>query len=132
MLFTRKKITTIVDELTTFFFSVGSDDMVVNIKQKPEGFHIFFASNFDVKMQKTVEHLEENLTRGRAPEIEESYWGLNGSGDFQDENELILIGAMIAGPKARSSSTWPTPCRTCRSSSRTSSRAKASRDCTAT
>ena len=29
MLFTRKKITTIVDELTTFFFSVGSDDMVV-------------------------------------------------------------------------------------------------------
>ena len=81
MLFTRKKITTIVDELTTFFFSVG--------------FHIFFASNFDVKMQKTVEHLEENLTRGRAPEIEESYWGLNGSGDFQDENELILIGAMI-------------------------------------
>ena len=93
MLFTRKKITTIVDELTTFFFSVGSDDMVVKIKQKPEGFHIFFASNFDVKMQKTVEHLEENLTRGRAPE--ESYWGLNGSGDFQDENELILIGAMI-------------------------------------
>ena len=85
MLFTRKKITTIVDELTTFFFSVGSDDMVVKIKQKPEGFHIFFASNFDVKMQKTVEHLEENLTRGRAPEIEESYWGLNGSGDFQDE-----------------------------------------------
>ena len=95
MLFTRKKITTIVDELTTFFFSVGSDDMVIKIKQKPEGFHIFFASNFDVKMQNTVEHLEENLTRGRAPEIEESYWGLNGSGDFQDENELILIGAMI-------------------------------------
>ena len=87
MLFTRKKITTIVDELTTFFFSVGSNDMVVKI--------IFFASNFDTKMQRTVEHLEENLTRGRAPEIEESYWGLNGSGDFQDENELILIGAMI-------------------------------------
>ena len=91
MLFTRKKITTIVDELTTFFFSVGSNDMVVKIKQKPDGFHIFFASNFDIKMQRTV----ENLTRGRAPEIEESYWGLNGSGDFQDENELILIGAMI-------------------------------------
>ena len=66
MLFTRKKITTIVDELTTFFFSVGSDDMVVKIKQKPEGFHIFFASNFDVKMQKTVEHLEENLTRRKS------------------------------------------------------------------
>ena len=42
MLFTRKKITTIVDELTTFFFSVGSDDMVVKIKQKPEGFHASF------------------------------------------------------------------------------------------
>ena len=50
MLFTRKKITTIVDELTTFFFSVGSNDMVVKIKQKPDGFHIFFASNFDTKM----------------------------------------------------------------------------------
>ena len=37
MFFTRKKITTIVDELTTFFFAVGSDDMVVKIKQTPRG-----------------------------------------------------------------------------------------------
>ena len=43
--------------------------------------------------------LQENLTCGRAPEIEESYWGLNGSGDFQDENELILVGAMIDSAK---------------------------------
>mgnify|MGYP003211185062 FL=1 len=50
-------------------------------------------------MQKTVERLQENLTCGRAPEIEESYWGLNGSGDFQDENELILVGAMIDSAK---------------------------------
>ena len=42
MFFTRKKITTIVDELTTFFFAVGSDDMVVKIKQTSEGFQIFF------------------------------------------------------------------------------------------
>ncbi len=93
--FTRKKVTTIVDELTTFFFSVGSDDMVVKIKKKPEGFHIFFASNFDTRLQKAVEHLEENLTKGRAPEIEESYWRLTGTSDFRDENELILVGAMI-------------------------------------
>ena len=99
MFFTRKKITTIVDELTTFFFAVGSDDMVVKIKQTPEGFQIFFVSNFDKRMQKTVERLQENLTCGRAPEIEESYWGLNGSGDFQDENELILVGAMIDSAK---------------------------------
>ena len=39
------------------------------------------------------------MTCGRAPEIEESYWGLNGSGDFQDENELILVGAMIDSAK---------------------------------
>ena len=84
--FTRKKVTTIVDELTTFFFSVGSDDMVVKIKKKEDGFHIFFASSFDTKLQKAVEHLEENLTKGRAPEIEESYWGLTGSGDFRDES----------------------------------------------
>ncbi len=93
--FTRKKVTTIVDELTTFFFSVGSDDMVVKIKKKEDGFHIFFASSFDTKLRKAVEHLEENLTKGRAPEIEESYWGLTGSGDFRDESELILVGAMI-------------------------------------
>ena len=99
MFFTSKKITTIVDELTTFFFAVGSDDMVVKIKQASEGFQIFFASNFDKRMQKTVERLQENLTCGRAPEIEESYWGLNGSGDFQDENELILVGAMIDSAK---------------------------------
>lgn len=93
--FTRKKITTIVDELTTFFFSVGSNDMVVKVKETPKGFDIFFASNFDAKMQRAVEHLEENLTRGRAPEIEESYWGLTGCGDSGDEHELLLVGAMI-------------------------------------
>ncbi len=95
MLYTKKKVTTIVDELTTFFFSVGGSDMVVKIKQTPKGFEIFFASDFDVKMHRAVEHLEQNLTRGRAPEIEESYWGLTGSGNYQDENELILVGAMI-------------------------------------
>ena len=101
MFFTRKKITTIVDELTTFFFAVGFAKyrLVVKIKQTSEGFQIFFASNFDKRMQKTVERLQENLTCGRAPEIEESYWGLNGSGDFQDENELILVGAMIDSAK---------------------------------
>lgn len=36
--------------------------MVVKIKQTPEGFQIFFASNFDRRMQKTVERLQENLT----------------------------------------------------------------------
>ena len=91
----RKKVSTIVDELTTFFFSVGSNDMVVKIKQKDDGYHVFIASNFDLSMQHIVEHLEQNLTRGRAPEIEESYWGLTGSGDFLDENELLLVGAMI-------------------------------------
>ena len=38
MLYTKKKVTTIVDELTTFFFSVGGSDMVVKIKQTPKGF----------------------------------------------------------------------------------------------
>ena len=52
MLFTRKKITTIVDELTTFFFSVGSDDMVVKIKQKPEGFHIFLPAILTLKCRR--------------------------------------------------------------------------------
>lgn len=95
MSYNKKKITTIVDELTTFFFSVGSNDMVVKIKHKEDGYHIFFASNFDISKQSAIEHLEQNLTRGRAPEIEESYWGLTGSGDFQDEHELLLVGAMI-------------------------------------
>ena len=95
MHFGKKKIAMIVEELTTFFFSVGSNDMVAKVKETDKGYDIFFASNFDVKMQKRMEHLEENLTRGRAPEIEESYWGLTGSGDSQDENELLLVGAMI-------------------------------------
>lgn len=46
MLFTRKKITTIVDELTTFFFSVGSNDMVVKIKQKPDWIPHLFREQF--------------------------------------------------------------------------------------
>lgn len=92
---TKKKITTIVDELITYFFSVGSDDMVVKVKETPDGYAVFFASSFDPKHTAQVQRLEHFLTCGRAPEIEESYWGLTGMGDIHDENELTLVGSMV-------------------------------------
>lgn len=92
---TKKKIATIVNELTTYFFSIGSNDMVVKIKETPTGFSIFFASNFEPNFMSRVQRLERLLTYGRAPEIEESYWGLTGMGHVDDENELLLVGAMV-------------------------------------
>ena len=68
----------------------------------------------------------------------DEYFGLPYSNDMWPHHPQtsayppLPLTSSRAGPKARSSSTWPTPCRMCRSSSRTSSKAKASRDYTAT
>lgn len=91
----KKKVTTIIDELITFFHSVGSKDMNVQLTESDEGYSISFFSDFEHEYISRVQRLEKSLHYGRAPEIEESYWGLTGMGDMFDENELTLVGAMV-------------------------------------
>lgn len=91
----KKKVTTLIGELMTYFHSVGSTNMEIQLKENSEEYEIHFFSNFKKESTTRVGRLEKFLHYGRAPEIEESYWGLTGVGDLQDENELILIGAMV-------------------------------------
>ena len=92
---TKKKISRIADELITFFYSVGGDNFDIKIREDGEQHAIFFRSNYDPNHLERVKQLCRYLQSGRSPAIEESYWGLAGGGDMEDENELQLIGAMI-------------------------------------
>ena len=65
------------------------------IREDAEQHAIFFRSNYDEKHFPRVEQLVRYLNQGRNPALEESYWGLAGGGDLQDESEMLLIGAMI-------------------------------------
>lgn len=91
----KKKITTIVDELITFFYAVGSANMNIQLSETEEVYQIAIFSDFAPEHLSRVQRLEKYLHHGRAPEIEESYWGLTGMGDMLDENELMLVGAMV-------------------------------------
>ena len=91
----KMKIAGIAHELITFFYAAGGTDFDIKIREDEEQHAIFFRSNYDEKHFPKIEQLIRYLNQGRRPAIEESYWGLAGGGDLQDESEMLLIGAMI-------------------------------------
>ncbi len=91
----KMKIAGIAHELITFFYAAGGTDFDIKIREDAEQHAIFFRSNYDDKHFPKVEQLIRYLNQGRNPALEESYWGLAGGGDLQDESEMLLIGAMI-------------------------------------
>ncbi len=92
---TKKKIARIVDELITFFYSVGGSDFDIKIREDEEQHAIFFCSDYKKEYMPEIKQLCNYLNQGRSPSIEESYWGLAGGSDMGAESELLLIGAMI-------------------------------------
>lgn len=91
----KTKIARIVDELITFFYATGGTDYDIKIREDDEQYAIFFRSNYHPDHFPKIEQLCRYLNQGRSPAIEESYWGLAGTGDLEDESEMLLIGAMI-------------------------------------
>lgn len=91
----KMKIAGIAHELITFFYAAGGTDFDIKIREDNEQHAIFFRSNYDEKHFPKVEQLIRYLNQGRNPALEETYWGLAGGGDLQDESEMLLIGAMI-------------------------------------
>ncbi|MDF2613064.1 MAG: uncharacterized protein K0S71_850 [Clostridia bacterium] len=88
-----KKISRIVDELTTLFLKQDTDEVDFKIKREPHQTTIKmidYRTHFD---DEYIDELRQQLSIVRQWEIEEYYWQLTGETDCDDE--LTLIGAMV-------------------------------------
>lgn len=87
-----RKVSKIIDELTTYFLLLGIKEIKTSIKNKEDHFKIRFKLyDFNFKHPK-IELLKELLNYPRENEMEEYYWELAGESDV--DSELCLIGIM--------------------------------------
>lgn len=93
---TRKKMTKIVDELMTFFFSVGAEEVKFDIKKCADGYELLLQSGYLPSERKKVEDLNRFLkTEEKNEGLEEFFWELAGVSRLGQDSELHLIGQMI-------------------------------------
>ena len=88
-----KKISRIVDELTTLFLKDDTDEVDFSIKRDSDRTTIRivdYRTNFSDAF---IEQLRELFNAQRQCEVEEYYWQL--CGEVDDDEELTLIGCMI-------------------------------------
>jgi len=88
-----KKISRIVDELTTLFLKEDTNELDFKIaitKEKCTIKIIDYHTNFD---DAYLEHLSKRLNSQRQREIEEYYWQL--AGETDEDDEITLVSAMV-------------------------------------
>ena len=88
-----KKISKILDELVTFCFKHGTNNMNISVENGETFFKIkIHTDNIDCD-NKRVKLLKDLLNMPRQTEIEEYYWELAGENDH--DTELSLVGMMV-------------------------------------
>lgn len=88
-----KKISRIVDELTTFLLSKDTNHVDFSIK-KDDQKTIIEIVDYDTHFtEEFIEQLRNTLNIQRQKEVEEYYWRLAGQTDCDDE--MTLVGTMV-------------------------------------
>ncbi|SHJ53333.1 hypothetical protein [Paramaledivibacter caminithermalis] len=88
----KKRIAKIVDELVTYFFSIGATDIDINLKEEKEYYQISVKCNYSCKDQGKIDKLIKYLKCAKQEEMEEYFWELAGDSDV--DTELTLVGMM--------------------------------------
>lgn len=95
MVHEEKKVAKIIEELTMFFFTVGSDEIETRIKRDENSDFIWISANYNPKYRDELDYLDEFLNKEKNDGLEDIYWELAGSGDPGETSQLLLIGMMI-------------------------------------
>ena len=88
-----KKITRLVDEVTSLLMRSGSNDINVHIKRDSELSTITIIDYNSAYPDDEISSLNDVLNIQRQCEVEEFYWEL--MGDDSHEDELFLVGSMV-------------------------------------
>ena len=88
-----KKITKLVDEVTSLLMKSGSNDINVHIKRDVDLTTITIIDHNTSYPDDEIASLDDVLNIQRQSEVEEFYWEL--MGDDSHEDELFLVGSMV-------------------------------------
>lgn len=88
-----KKITMIINEITTILMIDGANDLQVNTKRNEQAVVIDIIQRDCQYDQSFIEEMSHELNVQRQHEVEGYYWQL--VGDNECDKELCLVGAMI-------------------------------------
>jgi len=88
----RKRVCKIVDELMTYLYAKGANDITINVKEDEYQFRMSFKSNFTEFSQGDIDRLVQRLNLQRQVAMEEYFWELTGDNDV--DTELELVGMM--------------------------------------
>ena len=87
-----KRISRIIDELTTFFLKEDTDKIEIRV-EKSENKTVISIVDHDTCFDETyIEKMADVLKRERQREVEEYYWQL--VGEMDEDYELLLVGVM--------------------------------------
>ena len=95
MIHEEKKVAKIIEELTMFFFTVGSDEIETRIKRNDHSDVIWMSANYNPEYREELDYLNEFLNEEKNAGLEDIYWELAGSGDPGESSQLLLLGMMI-------------------------------------
>ena len=88
-----KKITKLVDEVTSLLMRSGSNDIDIKIKREENLSTITIIDHTSSYPNEEIASLNDVLNIQRLCEVEEFYWEL--MGDDSHEDELFLVGSMV-------------------------------------
>ena len=92
----EKKTAKIVEELTSYFFSIGATTIESKIEVLESHMQIIFRANYLPEYEEDVLYLQNCLDNDQKNDgIEDVYWELIGSGTSGGSSELLLLGMLV-------------------------------------
>lgn len=92
----EKKTAKIVEELTSYFFSIGATTIESKIEMQESHMKIVFRANYLQEYEDEITYLRNCLDNDQKNDgIEDVYWELVGSGTSGGSSELLLLGMLV-------------------------------------
>lgn len=96
MEFIEKKTARIIEELTTYFFSIGATKIESKIELHESYMQMIFHANYLPEYEDEIAYLEECLGNEQKNDgMEDVFWELVGSGSSSETSQLLLISMLI-------------------------------------
>ena len=92
---TKRIISKISEELTTYAYAIGANDIHIHIKEEIDAHIISLTCDYKDIYQSMVDDLEVKLFGNRLEAVEEMYWNLTGTSDLSNEFEFDLLNSLI-------------------------------------
>lgn len=94
----ERKILKIIDTMYSYCVFIGGTNITVHTisDEKDTDFKIEVETDFEQKyLKKYINKLDKILNGQKDPTMEATYWQLIGNQEFQDDNDLYIVGNMI-------------------------------------